>query len=82
MFGTKHFTKFLKIVRVSDHATAVLTLLYEVQAREEDPVYGCYSQIFALQQQVANLKSHIASLQEQLNQSFLSGSGFLNYPIN
>ncbi|CAL8113997.1 unnamed protein product [Prunus armeniaca] len=61
--------------------------IYEAQAKLEDPIYGCVSQIFVLQQQVVNLEAQLVSLQDQVAQSFLYGSavdyGFpLLVPLN
>lgn len=36
----------------NDRFEAMVTIAYEAQARIRDPVYGCVSHIFALQQQV------------------------------
>ena len=36
-----------------DRCEAAVTISYEAQARLQDPVYGCVSHIFALQQQVS-----------------------------
>ncbi|XP_052197309.1 LOB domain-containing protein 18-like [Diospyros lotus] len=51
---------------VSDQLAAVMTLLFEAQARLQDPVYGCVSHILAFQQQVSELQACRAYLQNSL----------------
>ena len=46
VFGASNVSKLLAHLPVSDR--------YEAQARVQDPIYGCVSHIFALQQQVRN----------------------------
>lgn len=52
VFGASNVSKLLLHVPVHDRCEAVVTIAYEAQARIRDPVYGCVSHIFALQQQV------------------------------
>jgi LOB domain-containing protein 29 len=52
IFGASNVSKLLDHLAVSDRCEAVVTITYEAQARLQDPIYGCVSQIFALQQQV------------------------------
>ena len=54
VFGASNASKLLLQLPVSDRPEAALTISYEAQARLQDPVYGCVSHIFALQQQVSN----------------------------
>ncbi|KAG2713581.1 hypothetical protein I3843_04G174600 [Carya illinoinensis] len=76
VFGASNVSKLLAHLPVSDRCEAAVTISYEAQARLRDPIYGCVSHIFALQQQVVNLQTQLASLKElQAAQSFLSGSG-------
>ncbi|KAI3498368.1 hypothetical protein L1887_34141 [Cichorium endivia] len=70
VFGASNVTKLLMHIPVNKRLDAVITLSYEAQARLRDPVYGCVAQIFALQQQVANLhtelsyfRTHLATLE-------------------
>nr|CAD1843833.1 unnamed protein product [Ananas comosus var. bracteatus] len=51
VFGASNVSKLLLRVPPPDRCEAVVTVAYEAQARLRDPVYGCVSQIFALQQQ-------------------------------
>jgi LOB domain-containing protein 29 len=52
VFGASNVSKLLAHLPVSDRCEAAVTISYEAQARRQDPIYGCVSQIFALQQQV------------------------------
>ncbi|KAM7496074.1 hypothetical protein LguiA_020488 [Lonicera macranthoides] len=63
VFGASNVSKLLLHIPVADRCEAVVTIAYEAQARLRDPVYGCVSHIFALQQQVP-----VACLQTQLMQ--------------
>ncbi|KAF5459354.1 hypothetical protein F2P56_023308 [Juglans regia] len=79
VFGASNVSKLLAHLPVNDRCEAAVTISYEAQARLRDPIYGCVSHIFALQQQVVNLQTQLASLKElQATQSFLSGSGSAN----
>ncbi|KAK6259976.1 hypothetical protein SCA6_014450 [Theobroma cacao] len=74
VFGASNVSKLLAHLPVSDRCEAAVTISYEAQARLQDPIYGCVSHIFALQQQVVNLQAQLASLKEQAAQSILNGS--------
>ncbi|GMJ01188.1 ASYMMETRIC LEAVES 2-LIKE 16, lateral organ boundaries-domain 29 [Hibiscus trionum] len=75
VFGASNVSKLLAHLPVNDRFEAALTISYEAQARVHDPIYGCVSHIFALQQQVVNLQAQLASLKElQAAQSGLNGS--------
>lgn len=52
VFGASNVAKLLAHLPVSDRCEAAVTISYEAQARLQDPIYGCVSHIFALQQQV------------------------------
>lgn len=54
IFGASNVSKLLAHLPVGDRSEAAVTIAYEAQARLQDPVYGCVSHIFALQQQVCN----------------------------
>ncbi|KAI3819403.1 hypothetical protein L1987_13237 [Smallanthus sonchifolius] len=79
VFGASNVSKLLAQLPVSGRCEAAITIAYEAQARLQDPIYGCVSQIFALQQQVDSLQSQLASLKAQAAQRVLNGS---NYPSN
>ncbi|XP_052206872.1 LOB domain-containing protein 29-like [Diospyros lotus] len=66
VFGASNASKLLAQLPVSDHYGAVDTLLYEAQVRLQDPIYGCVSYSFSLQQQVLDLQFHLPLLEELL----------------
>ncbi|GLU03653.1 hypothetical protein SLE2022_208410 [Rubroshorea leprosula] len=74
VFGASNVSKLLAHLPVSDRCEAAVTISYEAQARLQDPIYGCVSHIFALQQQVVNLQAQLASLKEQAAQSSINGA--------
>ncbi|MBA0736389.1 hypothetical protein Gogos_009949 [Gossypium gossypioides] len=86
VFGASNVSKLLAHLPLSDRSEAALTISYEAQARLQDPIYGCVSHIFALQQQVlrpvpfdlpfdiVNLRAQLASLKAQAAQSVPSVS--------
>ncbi|KAF5741885.1 hypothetical protein HS088_TW10G00892 [Tripterygium wilfordii] len=78
VFGASNVSKLLAHLPVSDRCEAAVTISYEAQARVQDPIYGCVSHIFALQQQVVNLQAQLASLKEQAARTFVNGSGAVN----
>ncbi|XP_020259516.1 LOB domain-containing protein 29-like [Asparagus officinalis] len=69
VFGASNASKLLSHLPASDRLEAALTISYEAQARLQDPIYGCVSHIFALQQQVVNLQAQLASLKAQTAQN-------------
>lgn len=62
VFGASNASRLLSHLPVHRRAEAAATVAYEALARMRDPVYGCVGQIFALQQQVANLEEEIVTL--------------------
>jgi hypothetical protein len=52
VFGASNVSKLLLQIPPHKRLDAVVTVCYEAQARIRDPVYGCVSHVFALQQQV------------------------------
>ncbi|KAI3449748.1 hypothetical protein Pfo_006413 [Paulownia fortunei] len=74
VFGASNVSKLLAHLPVSDRCEAAVTISYEAQARLQDPIYGCVSHIFALQQQVVNLQAQLASLKEQAAQCIINSS--------
>ncbi|CAI9107672.1 OLC1v1007085C1 [Oldenlandia corymbosa var. corymbosa] len=74
VFGASNVSKLLLHVPVPDRCEAVVTIAYEAQARLKDPVYGCVSHIFALQQQVAYLQAQLIQAKAQLAQSMIESS--------
>ncbi|KAL2460783.1 LOB domain-containing protein 30 [Abeliophyllum distichum] len=66
VFGASNVSKLLLHIPVQKRLDAVVTICYEAQARLRDPVYGCVSHIFSLQQQVVNLQADLSYLQGHL----------------
>ncbi|CAL0316111.1 unnamed protein product [Lupinus luteus] len=66
VFGASNVSKLLFNIPAHDRCEAVVTIAYEAQARIRDPVYGCVSHIFALQQQVACLQAQLMQAKAQL----------------
>ncbi|KAA8515945.1 hypothetical protein F0562_019124 [Nyssa sinensis] len=66
VFGASNLSKLLQHIPVHRRLDAVVTVCYEAQARLRDPVYGCVSQIFTLQQQVVNLQAELSCMQSHL----------------
>ncbi|KAF5738913.1 LOB domain-containing protein 16 [Tripterygium wilfordii] len=74
VFGASNVSKLLLHVPVADRCEAVVTIAYEAQARIRDPVYGCVSHIFSLQQQVACLQAQLMQVKAQLCHQNMMGS--------
>ncbi|KAI3951281.1 hypothetical protein MKW92_035512 [Papaver armeniacum] len=74
VFGASNVSKLLSHLPLGDRCEAAVTISYEAQARIQDPVYGCVSHIFALQQQVMSLQEQITTLRaQQASQGFVNG---------
>ncbi|ESQ44252.1 hypothetical protein EUTSA_v10006226mg [Eutrema salsugineum] len=71
VFGASNASKLLSNLPTSDRCEAAITISYEAQARLQDPIYGCVSHIFALQQQVVNLQAQLEILKQQAAQSMM-----------
>ncbi|KAK9067558.1 hypothetical protein SSX86_011669 [Deinandra increscens subsp. villosa] len=82
VFGASNVSKLLAHLPVNGRCEAAITIAYEAQARLQDPIYGCVSHIFALQQQVVSLQSQLAYLKAQAAQSVFNASSCSNHPIN
>ncbi|KAL4324582.1 hypothetical protein GQ457_11G003200 [Hibiscus cannabinus] len=80
VFGASNVSKLLAHLPVSERCEAAVTISYEAQARVQDPIYGCVSHIFALQQQVVNLQAQLASLKEQAAQACSANPNDKYYP--
>ncbi|KAK4803153.1 hypothetical protein SAY86_001356 [Trapa natans] len=74
VFGASNVSKLLSNLPVGDRCEAAVTISYEAQARLQDPIYGCVSHIFALQQQIFTLQAQLASLKEQAAQGLSSAT--------
>ncbi|XP_010508576.1 PREDICTED: LOB domain-containing protein 16-like [Camelina sativa] len=77
VFGASNVSKLLLNVPIRDRCEAVVTIAYEAQARLHDPVYGCVSHIFALQQQVAYLQAQVMQMKAQIAGHQMSAAGDL-----
>ncbi|KAJ4892165.1 LOB domain-containing protein 16 [Raphanus sativus] len=77
VFGASNVSKLLLNVPIHDRYEAVVTIAYEAQARLHDPVYGCVSHIFALQQQVAYLQAQVMQMKVQIGGHQTSAAGDL-----
>ncbi|KAL1367505.1 hypothetical protein HN51_021575 [Arachis hypogaea] len=75
VFGASNVSKLLAHLPVGDRCEAAVTISYEAQARLQDPIYGCVSHIFALQQQVVNLQAQLTYLKEQAAQQSCVNGG-------
>ncbi|KAL8150305.1 hypothetical protein V2J09_020113 [Rumex salicifolius] len=76
VFGASNVSKLLSHLPVAERSEAAVTISYEAQARLQDPIYGCVSHIFALQQQVVSLQAQLMSLKQAaaIHQSQLTQS--------
>ncbi|KAK1284255.1 LOB domain-containing protein 29 [Acorus calamus] len=80
VFGASNVSKLLMHLPVADRCEAAVTISYEAQARLQDPIYGCVSHIFALQQQVVTLQAQLASLKAQAAQNGVNNSSSSSSP--
>ncbi|XP_052206913.1 LOB domain-containing protein 30-like [Diospyros lotus] len=66
VFGVSNASFLLYQVPARDRSEAAVLLTIEALARLQDPVYGCVSHILTLQQQVSDLQTYRAYLQDSL----------------
>ncbi|KAL3838436.1 hypothetical protein ACJIZ3_023027 [Penstemon smallii] len=66
VFGASNVSKLLSCLPVLERTDAAITVAYEALARMHDPVYGCVSHIFSLQQQIACLMEEIEVIENQM----------------
>ncbi|KAJ7977273.1 putative LOB domain-containing protein [Quillaja saponaria] len=78
VFGASNVSKLLLHIPAHDRCEAVVTIAYEAQARIRDPVYGCVSHIFALQQQVTCLQAQLMQVKAQLSQNLINSRNLEN----
>ncbi|KAL2317212.1 hypothetical protein Fmac_031088 [Flemingia macrophylla] len=62
IYGASNVSRLLSHLPIQNRSDAAITISYEALARMHDPIYGCVSHIYALQQQVANLQEEIDAL--------------------
>ncbi|XP_010427728.1 PREDICTED: LOB domain-containing protein 16-like [Camelina sativa] len=72
VFGASNVSKILLHVPIQDRHEVVVTMAYQAEARLHDPVYGCVSHVFALQQQVAFLQAQLMQLKANLAHQTIS----------
>ncbi|CAN6470880.1 unnamed protein product [Victoria cruziana] len=66
VFGASNIIKLLQDLPEAQRADAVSSLVYEANARNRDPVYGCAGAIFQLQKQLNELQSQLAMAQAEI----------------
>uniref|UniRef100_A0A7N0RFP8 LOB domain-containing protein n=1 Tax=Kalanchoe fedtschenkoi TaxID=63787 RepID=A0A7N0RFP8_KALFE len=66
VFGASNVSKILSEVPEEQRQETVNTLVYEAEARLEDPVYGCIGAIAALQRKLAELQRDLAIARARL----------------
>ncbi|MED6208973.1 hypothetical protein PIB30_050097 [Stylosanthes scabra] len=59
IYGASNVSKLLSHLPILNRSDAAITITYEALSRMQDPIYGCVSHIYALQQQVASLQEEI-----------------------
>ncbi|XP_057724234.1 LOB domain-containing protein 33-like [Arachis stenosperma] len=59
IYGASNVSRLLSHLPILNRSDAAITITYEALARMQDPIYGCVSHIYALQQQVASLQEEI-----------------------
>ncbi|TKY52721.1 LOB domain-containing protein 16 [Spatholobus suberectus] len=79
VFGASNASKLLMRLPAHHRFEAMVTIAYEAQARIRDPVYGCVSHIFALQQQVACLQAQLMQMKAQLDQNLMESRNLENH---
>ncbi|XP_047339931.1 LOB domain-containing protein 30-like [Impatiens glandulifera] len=83
-FGASNVTKLLTNIPIDRQPEAVRTLNYEAHSRLQDPIYGCVSQIFGLQNQNAWLQAQVARQpppQQPPQQQPQSSLSMSDYPL-
>ncbi|MED6175601.1 hypothetical protein PIB30_079928 [Stylosanthes scabra] len=79
VFGASNVSRLLLHLPLHNRSDAAITISYQALARMHDPIYGCLSYIYLLQQQVASLHREIDDI---LRKNFMmknSCFGFENY---
>ncbi|MED6192555.1 hypothetical protein PIB30_011351 [Stylosanthes scabra] len=80
VFGASNVSRLLLHLPLHHRSDAAITISFQALARIHDPIYGCLSYIYLLQQQVASLHREIDDI---LRNNFMMKSyscfGFENY---
>ncbi|KAK4744401.1 hypothetical protein SAY87_010713 [Trapa incisa] len=66
VFGASNVNKLLQELPEHTRGDAVISMVYEANARLRDPVYGCVGVISSLQQQVGALQNQVALAQAEV----------------
>ncbi|XP_019180250.1 PREDICTED: LOB domain-containing protein 20-like [Ipomoea nil] len=66
VFGASNVSKLLMHIPADRRPGAVISISFEAEARQADPVYGCVSTILALKQQVSSLEAELAMVKTQI----------------
>lgn len=66
VFGSENAARFLWHVPINSREHAVSSLVYEAEARIQDPVYGCAGHVSFLQKRVNQLESELHAAKELL----------------
>ncbi|KAH7528149.1 LOB domain-containing protein 4 [Ziziphus jujuba] len=66
VFGASNVNKMLQELPEHQRSDAVISMVYEANARVRDPVYGCVGAISSLQQQIDALQTQLALAQAEV----------------
>ncbi|KAJ0257163.1 LOB domain-containing protein 3 [Hirschfeldia incana] len=66
IFGASNVNKMLQVLSENHRSDAVNSIVYEANARVQDPVYGCVGIISSLQRQLETLQTQLAFTQAEL----------------
>ncbi|CAL9215237.1 unnamed protein product [Arabidopsis halleri] len=67
IFGASNVNKMLQELSENHRSDAVNSMVYEANARVQDPVYGCVRTISSLHRQLETLQTQLAFAQAELN---------------
>ncbi|GLJ05279.1 hypothetical protein SUGI_0015230 [Cryptomeria japonica] len=66
LFGVSNILRLLKQLDDTQKSDAMKSIIYQANAREKDPVHGCFGVIVMLQNQVERLKQELEIVRNQL----------------
>ncbi|KAJ0253506.1 LOB domain-containing protein 3 [Hirschfeldia incana] len=66
IFGASNVKKMLQVLSENHRSDAVNSLVYEANARVQDPVYGCVGTISSLHSQLETLQTQLAFAHAEL----------------
>ncbi|CAH2037343.1 unnamed protein product [Thlaspi arvense] len=66
IFGASNVNKMLQMLSENHRSDAVNSIVYEANARVQDPVYGCVGTISSLHRQLETLQTQLAFAQAEL----------------